>query len=117
MSFVEGEVPLVDPPRASPLAALPMADTPEAQPDAPPDRLSLDPRSPWFDEALLSRGVGIRFNGQEKTNVVEYCISEGWIRVAAGKSRDRFGQPMTLKLQGKVEPYFEDAAQSGERAD
>ena len=75
--------------------------------DTPPDRLSLDPRSEHFDEALLSRGVGIKFNGQEKTNVIEYSVSEGWIRVAAGKSRDRFGQPMTLKLKGSVEPYYE----------
>ena len=75
--------------------------------DTPPDRLSLDPRSPYFDEALLSRGVGIKFNAQEKTNVIEYSISEGWIRVAAGRSRDRFGQPMTVKLQGQVEPYYE----------
>ena len=82
--------------------------------DTPPDRLSLDPRSPYFDEALLGRGVGIKFNGQEKTNVIEYCISEGWIRVSAGRSRDRFGQPMTLKLQGKVEPYFERPAQTDE---
>ena len=79
--------------------------------DTPPDRLSLDPRSPFFNEDLLSRGVGIKFNGQEKTNVIEYSISEGWIRVAAGKSRDRFGQPMTIKLKGQVEPYFESAAQ------
>ena len=79
--------------------------------DAPPDRLSLDPRSPHFDEALLSRGVGIKFNGQEKTSVIEYSISEGWIRVAAGRSRDRFGQPMTIKLQGKVEPYFENPSE------
>ena len=56
---------------------------------------------------MLSRGVGIRFNGQEKTNVEEYCVSEGWIRVAAGRSRDRYGNPMTIKLKGKVEPYFE----------
>ena len=88
-----------------------MADTPT---DTPPDRLSLDPRSDYFDEALLSRGVGIKFNGQEKTNVLEYCISEGWIRVSAGRSRDRFGQPMTLKLQGKVEPYYERPAQAGD---
>lgn len=78
--------------------------------DTPPDRLSLDPRSPYYDEALLSRGVGIKFNGQEKTNVIEYSISEGWIRVAAGKSRDRYGQPMTIKLKGQVEPYFEGPA-------
>ena len=84
----------------------------EDQSDTPPDRLSLDPRSDYFDEALLSRGVGIKFNGNEKTNVIEYSVSEGWIRVPAGKSRDRFGQPMTLKLNGQVEPYFEKPAQS-----
>ncbi len=76
-----------------------------------PDRLSLDPRSPHFDQDVLSRGVGIRFNGQEKTNVEEYCISEGWVRVAAGRSRDRYGNPMTLKLNGTVEPYFENSPQ------
>ena len=81
-------------------------DTPEL-----PDRLSLDPRSPYFNEAILGRGVGIRFNGQEKTNVEEYCVSEGWIRVAAGRSRDRFGNPMTLKLNGTVEPYFQNPPQ------
>jgi hypothetical protein len=84
---------------------------PEDSTDTPPDRLSLDPRSNYYDEALLSRGVGIKFNGNEKTNVIEYSVSEGWIRVAAGRSRDRYGQPMTVKLQGKVEPYFERPAQ------
>ena len=88
-----------------------MADE-KASAETMPDRLSLDPRSPHFDEDVLSRGVGIKFNGQEKTNVIEYCISEGWIKVAAGKSRDRFGQPMTLKLNGTVEPYFEKPAQA-----
>ncbi len=72
-----------------------------------PDRLSLDPRSPWFDGELLKNGIGIKFNGQEKTNVQEYCISEGWIRIVAGRSRDRHGNPMTIKLSGKVEPYVE----------
>ena len=81
------------------------------QPQEMPDRLSLDPRSPFFDEDVLGRGVGIRFNGQEKTNVEEYCISEGWIRVAAGRSRDRYGNPMTIKLKGKVEPFIESPAQ------
>ena len=80
--------------------------------NALPDRLSLDPRSNYFDADVLERGVGIRFNGQEKTNVEEYCVSEGWIKVAAGRSRDRFGNPMTLTLKGKVEPYFEDAKPS-----
>jgi hypothetical protein len=79
----------------------------ETASDTPPERLSLDPRSPYYDEALLSRGVGIKFNGKEKTSVVEYSISEGWIRVVAGRSLDRHGQPMTIKLQGQVEPYFE----------
>ena len=84
--------------------------------DTPPDRLSLDPRSPHFDEEKLSRGVGIRFNGVEKTNVEEYCVSEGWIRVAAGKSRDRFGNPMTVKLKCSVEPYYERPAAGGDAA-
>jgi Protein of unknown function (DUF3297) len=73
-----------------------------------PDRLSANPKSPYHDEALLARGVGIRFNGQEKTNVEEYCISEGWIRVAAGKSVDRHGDPMTIKLKGTVEAYLRE---------
>lgn len=81
------------------------------QPPELPDRLSLDPRSEFFDEAVLSRGVGIRFNGQEKTNVEEYCVSEGWIRVAAGRSRDRHGNPMTIKLKGQVEPYIQEPDQ------
>ena len=71
-----------------------------------PDRLSLDPRSPYHDAALLERGVGIRFNGSERTNVEEYRISEGWIRVVVGKSLDRRGNPMTMKLKGTVEPYL-----------
>lgn len=74
-----------------------------------PDRLSLDPRSPWFDADVLKNGIGIKFNGQEKTNVQEYCISEGWIRIAAGRSRDRHGNPMTVKLSGTVEPYVESS--------
>ena len=82
------------------------------QPPELPDRLSLDPRSPHFNEDVLSRGVGIRFNGQEKTNVEEYCVSEGWIRVAAGRSRDRYGNPMTIKLNGKVEPYIQEPDQA-----
>ena len=79
-------------------------------PPAIPDRLSTNPKSPFYDEALLSRGVGIRFDGQEKTNVEEYCVSEGWIRVAAGRALDRRGNPITLKLNGTVEPYFRDDA-------
>jgi len=74
--------------------------------DTPPDRLSNDPRSPHYNEELLARGIGIRFKGAEKTNVEEYCVSEGWIRVAAGKARDRHGNPLTVKLSGAVEPYY-----------
>ncbi|WP_137124911.1 DUF3297 family protein [Roseomonas sp. HF4] len=74
-----------------------------------PDRLSTDPSSPYFNEELLARGVGIRFRGQEKTNVEEYCVSEGWVRVSMGKSLDRHGRPLTLKLTGTVEPYLRDA--------
>ena len=73
-----------------------------------PDRLSTDPSSPHFNEELLRRGVGIRFNGQEKTNVEEYCVSEGWIRVGLGKTVDRKGKPMTLKLKGTVEAYIRE---------
>jgi Protein of unknown function (DUF3297) len=76
--------------------------------DSPPDRLSNDPRSPYFDAEVLKREIGIRFKGAEKTNVEEYCVSEGWVRVAVGKGKDRHGNPLTLKLSGAVEPYFKD---------
>jgi hypothetical protein len=74
--------------------------------DAPPDRLSNDPRSPYYDAEVLKREIGVRFRGLEKTNVEEYCVSEGWIRVTVGKGKDRFGNPLTIKLTGTVEPYF-----------
>lgn len=82
--------------------------------DTLPDRLSIDPKSPYFDAAILERGVGIRFKGVEKTNVEEYCVSEGWVRVAVGTTRDRHGNPLTIKLQGPVEPYFRDQPESGQ---
>ena len=82
--------------------------TDAASPSQLPDRLSTNPKSPYYDEALLSRGVGIKFDGQEKTNVEEYCVSEGWIRVAAGNAKDRYGNPLTIKLTGPVEPYFRE---------
>jgi len=78
--------------------------------DAPPDRLSVDPSSPYYDADVLARGVGVRFKGQEKTNVDEYCVSEGWVRVVAGAGKDRRGHPLTLKLSGAVEPYFKEQA-------
>lgn len=76
--------------------------------DTLPDRLSTDPSSPYFNEELLARGIGIRFRGQEKTNVEEYCVSEGWVRVSMGKTLDRRGRPLTLKLTGPVEPYLRE---------
>ena len=78
--------------------------------DTPPDRLATDPKSPHHNAALLERGVGIRFNGAEKTNVMEYCVSEGWVRLSVGATVDRAGNPMTIKLKGIVEPYFKNVA-------
>ncbi len=75
----------------------------------PPDRLSTNPKSPFFDGPMLERGIGIRFKGVEKNNVEEYCVSEGWIRVPVGKTVDRRGQPMTVRLTGPVEAYFRKA--------
>ena len=74
--------------------------------DTPPDRLSTDPKSPDFNAEVLQRGIGIRFKGVEKTNVEAYCISENWVRVAAGAAKDRYGNPLTIKLTGAVEAYF-----------
>ena len=77
-------------------------------PDIPPDRLSVNPRSDFFDADKLQRGIGIRFKGVQRHNVDEYCISEGWVRVQAGRTMDRHGQPLTIKLTGPVEAWFED---------
>ena len=79
--------------------------------DQTPDRLSTNPRSPHFDEALLRRGIGIRFKGVERRDVEEYNRAEGWIRVALGKKVDRHGNPLTLKLSGEVEAWFERPAE------
>ena len=73
-----------------------------------PDRLSTDPKRPYYNADVLARDVGIRFKGVEKTNVEEYCVSEGWVRVTAGAARDRYGNPLTIKVHGPVEPYFRD---------
>jgi hypothetical protein len=77
-----------------------------------PDRLSIDPHSPYFNQSLIERGVGIRFNGVEKTNVEEYCISEGWVRVSAGRARDRRGRPLTMKMTGTVEAFLKEAPEA-----
>jgi hypothetical protein len=102
-------------------------DTPDFAPpaatapaDTPPDRLSVDPRSGYFDADALRRGIGIIFKGTERFNVEEYCVSEGWVRLAMAKTRDRKGNPLTVKLDGPVEPFFrspapgDDAAEQGE---
>ncbi|WP_441240961.1 DUF3297 family protein [Tardiphaga sp. 768_D3_N2_1] len=85
-----------------------MTDNTNASADQLPDRLSTDPRSPFYNAEVLQRDVGIRFKGAEKTNVEEYCVSEGWIRVPAGAAKDRYGNPLLIKLSGPVEPYFRE---------
>lgn len=75
-----------------------------------PDRLSVNPKSPHYNEDILRRDIGVRFDGRDRKDVEEYCVSEGWIRVAVGKTVDRHGNPLTIKLSGKVEPYFRDKA-------
>lgn len=84
--------------------------------DTPPDHLSTNPRSPHFDMDVLQRGIGVRFKGRERKDVEEYCISERWIRVAAGKTRDRHGNPLTIRLTGDVEVWFENPAADSEGA-
>ncbi len=76
--------------------------------DTPPDRLSVDPDSPHYDADVLARNVGVRFRGEDKTNVEEYCVSEGWVRLAVGSAKDRKGKALTIKLSGPVEPYFRE---------
>ena len=76
--------------------------------DVPPDHLSVNPRSPYFDAEKLQRGVGIRFKDRVRTDIEEYSIAEGWVRVQAGKAVDRKGQPLTIKISGEVEAWFED---------
>ncbi|TVV73785.1 DUF3297 family protein [Sphingomonas solaris] len=78
--------------------------------DTPPDRLSNNPKSPYYEPEHLMRGIGIRFNGVEKTNVDEYCVSEGWVKMAIGKTVDRKGNPLTITAKGTVEPYYQTAA-------
>jgi hypothetical protein len=85
--------------------------------DTPPDRLCVNPKSPHYDEALLKRGVGVRFNGVERHNVEEYCVSEGWVRLSVGKTVDRAGNLMTMKYKGTVEPYFEDTAREAKSSE
>lgn len=82
--------------------------------DTPPDRLSVNQSSPYFQRELLERGIGIRFKGNERRDVEEYCISEGWVRVALGNKVDRKGNPLTIKLVGPVEAWFERPAEDAD---
>lgn len=79
--------------------------------DTLPDRLSTNPASPYYDAALLERGIGVRFKGVDKNNVEEYCVSEGWVRLSVGTTVDRRGNPLTMKVTGAVEPYFRTSAE------
>ena len=94
--------------------SMPMSDATTPNTDTPPDHLSNDPRSKFHDASVLERGIGIRFNGVERNNVEEYCISEGWVRMAAGRSLDRRGQPMTMKFKGTVEAWYLDTVAGNE---
>ena len=91
-----------------------MSEQPEqtAKADLPPERLCVRPNSDYFDMDVLQRGVGIRFKGRERTDIEEYHIPEGWVRVQAGKTMDRNGQPLTIKLNGPVEAWFEDLGEN-----
>ena len=82
-----------------------MKDTPS---ETLPDRLSSDPNSPYYNAELLARDIGVRFKGVERNNVEEYCVSEGWVRMTVGTTKDRHGNPLTMKVNGSVEPYFRD---------
>ena len=84
----------------------------ETSNDTPPDHLSIDPRSEFFDADKLQRGVGIKFKGKQRTDIEEYSVSEGWVRVQAGKTVDRKGRPLTIKLKGPVEAWYEDLGEN-----
>ena len=73
-----------------------------------PDHLSIDARSPHYHADVLQHSIGVRFNGKERTDVEEYCLSEGWIKVPAGKTLDRKGNPLLIKLKGQLQVYYKD---------
>ena len=88
----------------------------QSGPDIPPDRLAINPRSPHYGGDLLTRGIGINFRGSRKHNIEEYSISEGWVRVQAGKTMDRKGNPLLIKLNGEVEAWYEDLGDDAPKA-
>jgi hypothetical protein len=91
---------------------------PISAPPPLPDRLSIDPRSRYHVPAVFEHGIGIRLNDKERFDVEEYCISEGWVKVPAGKTRDRNGNPMLITLKGRVEAFYrpEPGAEAAGRA-
>ena len=99
-------------PANAPAASTPAPSTNAPASDVPPDRVSVHPNSEFFDAALLQRGVGIRFKGNVRRDIEEYSIPEGWVRVQAGKTMDRHGRPLTIKLNGPVEAWFEDLGEN-----
>jgi hypothetical protein len=102
-SLIKGALMNEETPDIAPAPALATAGA-----DVPPDHLSVNPKSPFFDAEKLQRGIGIRFKDRVRTDIEEYSITEGWVRVQAGKSLDRKGQPLTIKLTGPVEAWYED---------
>lgn len=85
--------------------------------DTVPDHLSVNPSSPFFNSDVLERGIGVRFKGRERFDVEEYSISEGWIRVQVGKTVDRKGKPLTIKLNGEVEVWFQTTPEASPETD
>ena len=96
----------------SPPPAEPAAAAASTAPDVPPHRISVHPHSEFFDADMLQRGVGIRFKGNVRRDIEEYCIPEGWVRVQAGRTMDRHGRPLTIKLNGPVEAWYEDLGEN-----
>ena len=96
----------------TPPPAEPATEAASSAPDVPPHRISVHPSNEFFDADMLQRGVGIRFKGNVRRDIEEYCIPEGWVRVQAGKTMDRHGRPLTIKLNGPVEAWFEDLGEN-----
>ena len=83
-----------------------VAPAPAAERPPLPDRLCTDARSPFHLREFFEHDIGIRYNGKDRFDVEEYCVSEGWIKVAAGRTLDRKGRPMLIKLKGQVEAFY-----------
>ena len=71
-----------------------------------PDQLSINPRSKFYNKDVFEYEIGVKLNGKERFDVEEYCISEGWIKIAAPKALDRRGQPLLMKVKGTVDVFY-----------